>query len=644
MKSELTISDRDIEELEFVLNRSFDEQRRLVLRSMNSQDVVACPGSGKTTALVAKLGVLSAKLPRDHGVCVLSHTNVAREEIKSSLGKLTGRLFRYPNFIGTIQSFVDRFVVVPALVSMFGAQKRPVVDDEFFGYRIIANKKTLSRGTLWGFLRQGGNRSDEEVDKFLTNLRFSFESLDELRVLDRSGNEVGLRSGKGWLRQDTDSYKDLLKLKKEVTSQGFIGFSDAYAIANKFLQDHPYWARAISSRFMYCFVDEMQDTDHRQWNILNLLLANVKVFQCFGDPNQAIYNANMSNEQVTWEARDPLFLDNSHRFDNQIAHLCRNVCNEPQELMGGATRSECKHTIFLYEDKKTVLPSYAELILAQELNFTSKDFVAKAVGYVGRQSPNLTITSYHPSFRKRQTSSADLPNFAAYCHAAKMSIEATNQTRIAHNLMMQGLLKLSMIQLPAEYQVWKTQRTFEENLVDKGISEDLNRLLATWLRKLSDGEELGDIGGTILRVLEPLFGKRPNKVTRKFLDGIKVSESDAITSEDVNFSNTFTYPIGDGELQIGVDTIHGVKGQTHTATLLLETFYDKKYHLREILEYLRGDLPRIEPKGVKRRFLSLAYVAMTRPTHLLCLAMRRDDVDDYSQTALEQRGWIIKYI
>ncbi|WP_147400426.1 hypothetical protein [Acidovorax cavernicola] len=37
--------------------------------------------------------------------------------------------------------------------------------------------------------------------------------------------------------------------------------------------------------------------------------------------------------------------------------------------------------------------------------------------------------------------------------------------------------------------------------------------------------------------------------------------------------------------------------------------------------------------------LRLHYVAMTRPSHLLCLAMRSDAVDTKSRDALSARGW-----
>ena len=63
-----------------------NDARLDVLRSLETLDIEACPGSGKTTLLVAKLAILGSRWkPRQQGVCVLSHTNAARNEIGERL-------------------------------------------------------------------------------------------------------------------------------------------------------------------------------------------------------------------------------------------------------------------------------------------------------------------------------------------------------------------------------------------------------------------------------------------------------------------------------------------------------------------------------------------------------------------------------
>ena len=59
--SSIEITDADIEEIERLFGDvKFDDERRQILKHMESTDIQAFPGSGKTTVLVAKLAILAA--------------------------------------------------------------------------------------------------------------------------------------------------------------------------------------------------------------------------------------------------------------------------------------------------------------------------------------------------------------------------------------------------------------------------------------------------------------------------------------------------------------------------------------------------------------------------------------------------------
>ena len=111
---DITITDGDIDEIESVFgNVHFDKVRRDIIKDLSSFDVQAFPGTGKTTVLVAKLAILAMKWPHNYrGICVLSHTNAARDEIESRLGHtdIGKRLLSYPHFVGTIQILVFRLL------------------------------------------------------------------------------------------------------------------------------------------------------------------------------------------------------------------------------------------------------------------------------------------------------------------------------------------------------------------------------------------------------------------------------------------------------------------------------------------------------------------------------------------------------
>ena len=148
---EWEISDQDIESTEKLLlpeGAHFPEDARNVIRCWHSIDVAACPGSGKTTVLLAKLKLLVDRMPLENGagICVLSHTNVAVNEIRKRLSGYSDRLLSYPNYIGTIQSFVDKFVTMPYLRNITGRNVQAVDDHTYAQHMLTLYLETDRQG------------------------------------------------------------------------------------------------------------------------------------------------------------------------------------------------------------------------------------------------------------------------------------------------------------------------------------------------------------------------------------------------------------------------------------------------------------------------------------------------------------------
>ncbi len=84
---------------------------------------------------------------------------------------------------------------------------------------------------------------------------------------------------------------------------------------------------AISKRFKYLFVDEMQDCQDIQIDLLEQLFDKKSIIvQCFGDPHQAIYDE--SGSEGLWKVGRTMPIMSSLRFGDSIANVLKTVCDK----------------------------------------------------------------------------------------------------------------------------------------------------------------------------------------------------------------------------------------------------------------------------------------------------------------------------
>lgn len=89
-------------------------------------------------------------LNNGQGICVLTHTNVAIDEIKSKLGEKSDILFKYPNYFGTIQNFVDKYLAIPYFKRQKKENIKSIDDDIYYDYikRLPKKKYTEINSTI----------------------------------------------------------------------------------------------------------------------------------------------------------------------------------------------------------------------------------------------------------------------------------------------------------------------------------------------------------------------------------------------------------------------------------------------------------------------------------------------------------------
>jgi len=655
-----SISDAEIRGIASHLDVQFDEARKEILRSKSSFDVQACPGSGKTTLLVAKLALLAERWPHARrGICVLSHTNVARREIEERLtGTRAGQLLlAYPHFIGTIHGFVNEFLALP-IVRSDGREVRLIDDGACFEWMKL-------RLTSWPRRAKLGN------------LPFRERTLDALIwAMVCAGDTASLHVPP---TVTEDQWAALVEAKQAAMARGFWYYMDMFAWAENLLAQYPHAVAFARQRFPVVFIDEMQDTSEEQ----NRLLARVfpvdscAMRQRFGDSNQAIYES-----RGVAATTDPFLggcvrsIPNSKRFGGAIAQHAAPVAPAPPEpeLVGDGPNAErfrpdlssspMPHTIFLFttESIGDVLPAFGSLLLRvfPDSVLRSREFLARAVGRVGQSQAEddkipRHLIDYWAGYQAQAAKLEARPGkLADYVHLAQRRRAGQCDCAEAVKVAARGLSELVHILTPtAELSNFRPMKSLRDAVSeDRAARRVMESLIWRWCVKAEAiSEELwARHVARARRALFPIMGDAWTADADGFCQWSEEFAGDGSNpgSTDGHPPNVFCFIEGSRSVDIDVGTIHSAKGQTHTATLVVETFF-KKHDLADLLAWLLGDKYGAgNREGVERLArMRLIYTAMTRPSHLLCLAMRKEAVAE-GEAALETidklkaRGWVVQ--
>ena len=105
----------------------------------------------------------------------------------------------------------------------------------------------------------------------------------------------------------------------------------------------------------------------------------------------------------------------------------------------------------------------------------------------------------------------------------------------------------------------------------------------------------------------------------------------------------YLHRAGEVSLPIRYDSIHAVKGETHAATLVVETFA-RQHDLKELLPVLTAAQHGSQMRDSARGHCKRVFVGMSRPSHLLCLAISAQHINDAQIKALVANGWKIEKV
>ena len=233
------------------------EQRNAVYHDGHAV-VVACPGSGKTRAIIARL-LRSVDMIRDspRRVACITYTNTAVHEIENR-------------------------------IRTYGAAG----DDEYCDVSTIHSfcQNNILRHYHW------------KLPQFSEGVTVLPSDSDEYRALvDEIGDEYGLNS---FTRQQFESlnrrpngdpitslpHDAAIQFWNRLEANGYVDFCNLVYYSYRILLENPHIVRGLAARYAFILVDEFQDTSALQVELLSLIAnEGVTTFFLVGDPEQSIY-------------------------------------------------------------------------------------------------------------------------------------------------------------------------------------------------------------------------------------------------------------------------------------------------------------------------------------------------------------------
>lgn len=636
--SKISVSDQDIEHVEKIFGFPFNNAQKGLIRHWEPADIQACPGSGKTTTLAAKLILLSQKVPKSNrqGICVITHTNTAVEEIKSKLGDY-GRFYQqYPNHFGTIQSFVDKYIAVPFYKHLY--KSTPSIIGEWDYDELLRNTYPIKVDGTISYL--------EKNNVFLGGLTFNKFDFSVSTDLNTSEKWVLHR-----LKPDTmEKYYDKLYAAKEkLLAEGWLKYDEAYALAFRHIREHAKIIEFVRQRFPVVFVDEMQDMEQHQQEIIDLLFGQDTVLQRIGDTNQSIYGYGKAEPTSEWKpvVRADLALEHSNRISDHLAGKIRGICWKPQNMTGWANANPIPPMLFICNSTNTVQVKelFAQIVIENGLHKKGR---VKVVG-ARRSDSRLNINSYWPEYNKKYLS-IEFPNlnsFLSECLSGALSITNVKEIRKKFLTFFCYCLKLNDVKNPLT-SFYFTPHSFLKYLEQGGNFEKIGKInaaISDWFLRLRKGEDIHTSVKAYVLAIISFFNVQVNAVLNTYLSDMTVQES--VQKEEIK---TFRYTQGDETAELIFDTIHGVKGETHAATLYLETF-NRVYDIGgKLLDFIVSDdngRDRIKAKdNASYKRLPHAYVALTRATDFFAICVDIARYGAIHKTYFEDpsNGWIVKYL
>ena len=552
--------------------------------------IKACAGSGKTIAVAARFAKLYKSWEyTNRGIAVLSFTNVAWKEIE----KFLFTEFRieekasniYPHFLGSIDSFINRYLFLPFGHIVMNCEDRPkFIGPPYNDWDPVEDRENAH----YYYGKAECNQNNCKINYISYNVNQKLQDFSTRPHFPNCG------CGHIYCK----------RVKEQLYRNGYATQLDANYFAMRILEKYNAISKALVYRFPVLMLDEAQDTSEVQMKIIDLLIEEgLKEVMFIGDSDQAIYE---------WRTAKPqLFVEKSEHFHtislNESLRSSQKICDFIQKLSSldykiRAINDEVKDFDFVPEIWGYNEDCYEEIVekfislcpeRKIELNneniailVRSEDLLKKISGVKSdvQQSPWKNI------FTKEIAQSKYLFTNGNY-YKGFNCLEKTVFKKIKNYYTASENDKKAFI----DRYGFKKWRKDIGNIMHN--IPETNCKLGEWIEKANTS--LKDI-----EILDPLEIKIKGGIYKKIYNNLSFDELFKTESKQVKKEE---YILG---------TIHSVKGETFEAVLLI--LKERTTNNRKYINLFNENISNCEE-------LRNVYVAITRPKKILVITVPEKD-------------------
>jgi DNA helicase-2/ATP-dependent DNA helicase PcrA len=378
------------------------------------------------------------------------------------------------------------------------------------------------------------------------------------------------------------------------------------------------------------------------------------VMQRFGDVDQKILSDEANVGLLTFPRQGHGCISTSKRFGGAIAHAVGSVRMSGAAVVGeGADIHPPVLLLYPTSTVTKVISHFGRIVIERlsEKYVGSRDVKAMCARKAGEGAVEAGrhIRDYWPAYGDGLPStSMRAANFWSLVGDAGQTLQNASLSARVSDIRRALLLVLRDAGAPMSKDLrdGRALPRAANAFAPTGLIEALTRQLALSGEHLCSNDQRAGLFQLMYERLKPYL---PDSLALDEFKALGVfSEQEAATSVATLISTTCDVTHQGRILQFGIGTVAGMKGETHSASLVLESYggTSRKYDVALGLEYIAGmpskALAKL-PKTQQAQMRNL-YVAMSRPTALLCLAANESRVSQKVHDALVTKGWHIESV